>query len=152
MDVNDFEGRRKRRIPMIAQLAMGDDDDLIAWLMSFRTGEKQAAIKEAVRRGIAEGESIRVIPGKAGRPRRLPDEPTPAQLPPDAANRIAQLETENRRLQQQMQEWIAFFNNRFEQVIAGGGLDTATEPIEAVPDLEADIKQARAGNLGRAQW
>lgn len=44
-------GRRKRRVALAAQLVTGDDDDIIAWLEGI-DGNKSAAIKTVVRRGL----------------------------------------------------------------------------------------------------
>lgn len=148
MDTNDLEGRKKKRILLSAQLVIGQHDDIIQWLLSYGQGYRQAAIIETIRLGINRNAKVQVQRGVQGRPRRQVDEPVvKVELPEDILQRLQQLEYENQLLREYKdyneQRWLSWER---------GGPERPAEPIESVPDLDAQVKADRAAKLKRSKW
>lgn len=150
MDTNDFEGRITRRKLLSAQLIIGVDDDLIAWMESYQNGDRTAAVKATLRLGLQFDRAVKVHAGKRGRKRKQVDEPVtpePIQLPSEIMARLEQLEHENQLLREYRdyneQRWLSW-----EQ----GSPERPATPIESIPDLDPEVKAERTRKVLSRGW
>ena len=120
----------KGRVTATVQMTPGKDDDLIRWFRKLPQGERNRALKNALRAGLGKPP----MDYRSSAPDGLPD-------------RLAVLEEELRRQAQ----WIEYLNSQLEGRTLVAEV-ASPEPDEVQPRVDDDVLQGRAARLRKASW
>lgn len=156
-----------KRVPITVQAVRGKDDDLIGWVQSIPSGQRQQRIKDAIRAGIAPelaapstieridrtatliGQSVEMIPDYF---EILLEELRKAQ-PVDAAVDLSELYRRLADMQERFDAQLANMQGSLLNVAmpAANGQETFT-PIIATERVDDAVLKKRESNLAKAKW